>query len=78
LESKNEFGGIRNEFCGIRIDFLGWVLTEDGGLPVGFGRPAMKMTGEGGLLLHFPFFSGFVFYFGVLFSPQVCAFFLKC
>jgi hypothetical protein len=53
-------------------------LTGDGGLPVGFGRPTMKMTGEGGLLLRFPFFSGFVFCFGVLFSPQVCAFFLKC
>jgi hypothetical protein len=29
------------------------------------------------LLLRFPFFSSFVFCFGVLFSPQVCAFFLK-
>jgi hypothetical protein len=41
------------------------MVTGEGGLPVGF-------------VAAFSFFSSFVFCFGVLFSSQVCAFFLKC
>jgi hypothetical protein len=52
------------------------MVTGDGGLPVGFGRPAMKMTGEGGLLAAaFSIFFWFcVLFWCFVFTSSLCIF----
>jgi hypothetical protein len=55
------------------------MVTGDGGLPVGFGWPAMKMTGEGGLLaaafsIFFFFFWFCVLFWCFVFTSRLCIF----